>query len=354
MRVTRDAGVESMALGTCLFGRAIDACGNPIDGGPRPHGRIVRIAQSAPLPEERVAIARPFWTGVRAIDALLSIGVGARLGIFGAPGVGKSTLLETIVRGATADAIVVALVGERGREAQNWISSCDARTTVICATSDRSAAERVRAADVALAHAHSLRERGLDVLLILDSLARFAAAYRELAVATGESVGRGGYPPSVFARVARLVESAGTTRDGSITLIASVLSDGDDRDPVSEAARSFLDGHIALASRLANCGHFPAIDISASTSRTMTQVVAREQIDDAARVRAAIVLLERAEELRSLGIAPQDAPTLGAMAVEGEITALLCQESEPVPLGSSLESLAKIADTLKGSHEYFN
>lgn len=354
MRVQRDASVECMALGACLFGRAIDARGNPIDGGRQPQGRIVRITRAAPLPEERVAITRPFWTGVRAIDTLLCIGLGARVGIFGAPGIGKSTLLDTIVRGASAEAIVVALVGERGREAQAWVSACDARMTVICATSDRSAAERVRAADVAVAHANALRERGLDVLLILDSLARFAAAHRELAVATGESVGRGGYPPSVFARVAQLVESAGSTRDGTITFVASVLSDGDDRDPVSEAARSLLDGHIALSARLAGAGHFPAIELSQSASRTMPHVVSREHVDDAARVRAAVVLLDRAQELRSLGISPQDQPTIAAMAVEREIEALLRQESEPAPLEPSLESLASIADTLKGLHEYFN
>ena len=171
--------------------------------------------------------------------------------------------------GCTADAVVVGLCGERGREAQRWIERRDARTTVVCSTSDRPAKERIACVEVAFAHADALRDRGLHVAFVLDSLARFAAALRETATARGESVGRGGYPASVFAQLARFVEIAGPLRGGSITLIATVLSDGDDRDPVSDAARSLLDGHLQLSPRLAAAGRFPAIDVPASASRTM-------------------------------------------------------------------------------------
>lgn len=196
-------------LGTCAFGRAVDAYGAPIDGGPPLRGRSVSLEVRLPRPNERAPIATPLWTGLRVVDGLLTIGRGARVGIFGAPGSGKSVLLETIVGGCAADAVVVALVGERGREAQRWVARRGEAVTIVCATSDRPARERIAAARVAVAHADSLRERGLDVLLVIDSLARVAAAAREIAVREGEATGRGGYPPSVFARLARLVEVAG-------------------------------------------------------------------------------------------------------------------------------------------------
>ena len=201
----------------------------------------------APPPSQRAAVDSPFWTGIRTIDALLTIGRGARIGVFGPPGCGKSTLLHQLVRGAYTDAVVVGLIGERGREAEEWMRMCPQHASIVCATSDRSAAERVHAARIAVAQADTLRAKGLHVLLVLDSVARYAAALREIAVAAGESVGRGGFPPSVFAELARLLEVPGAARDGSITLVATVLSDGDERDPVSEAARSLLDGHIALS-----------------------------------------------------------------------------------------------------------
>jgi flagellar biosynthesis/type III secretory pathway ATPase len=178
-----------LCLGACAFGRAIDGYGRPLDGGPPPLGRRVGVALCPPRPAERAAVETPLWTGVRVIDGLLTIGRGARVGIFGAPGAGKTTLLESVVDGCSADAVVVALVGERGREAQRWIARRNERTTIICATSDRPAPERVCAAQVAVAHARALRERGLQVLFVLDSLARVAAALREISVKAGESTG---------------------------------------------------------------------------------------------------------------------------------------------------------------------
>jgi len=305
-----------------------------------------------PVPAQRRAIAQPLWTGVRCIDALLTIGRGARLGIFGAPGAGKSTLLETIVCGARADAVLVGLIGERGREAQRWLATRDVRTTVIYATSDRSAAERVRAAEQLLGHAAALAQRGLHVLVVLDSLARFAYALRELAVAAGESVGRGGYPPSVFSRLAQLLERAGNFGSGSITLLATVLEDGDARDPVSECARSLLDGHIQLSSRLAQEGRFPAIDVVASTSRTMDDVAAPEHRRAAAVVRSALARLDACAEARALGIEPVEAAVLAAVAAEPAIDRLLLQGRDPAEPAATLECLRQTADTLGVPYGY--
>jgi ATP synthase in type III secretion protein N len=329
-------------LGTALLGRAVDAsCAI--------HGAI---DAPAALPSQRAAIDRPLWTGVRCIDALLTIGRGARVGIFGAPGAGKSTLLETIVRGTRADAVVVALAGERGREARRWIDDLDGRTSIVCATSDRPAEERVRAASLAMAQACALAARGLHVLLVLDSLARVAYALREAAVTRGESVGRGGYPPSVFASLAQLVERAGAFPQGSVTMLATVLNDGDDRDPVSESARSLLDGHIQLSPALAQSGRFPAIDVPASASRTMSAVVTAEHAAAAASVRAALAALARSEDARALGLEPADPLTRSAVAAEPQLERLLRQGPEPVPPSAALAVLAQTADMLEVGHGF--
>lgn len=349
-RAVEDRSIDALPLGTCALGRAIDARGMPLDGGAVLRGPRYAIERSAPLPDERCEIDEPLWTGVRAIDALLTIGRGARVGVFGAPGVGKSTLFETIVRGARVDATVVGLVGERGREAQAWIEHANDRTSVVCATSDRPASERVRAAHVTMAQAQALADRGLHVLVILDSLARVATAMRELALAAGESLGRGGYPPSVFADLAHLVERAGATQCGSITLLATVLNDGDDRDPVSEAARSLLDGHIQLSPRLAHAGHFPAIDVLSSASRTMSAVVEGAHGRHARTVRSALALLDRVADARSLGIEPSDPRTRAAMACEDAIGCLLRQGGAPVSAAETVTMLADLADTLEESH----
>jgi type III secretion protein N (ATPase) len=337
----------TLALGTCALGRAIDSAGAPLDGGPPLQGRRVALLRTAPLPHERTPVEHPFWTGVRAIDGLLAFGRGARIGIFGAPGSGKSTLLEALVSGCSADAVIVGLCGERGREAQRWIERRNARTTVVCATSDRPAGERIACVEVAFAHAAALRDRGLHVAFVLDSLARFAAALREMATARGESVGRGGYPASVFAQLARFVEVAGPLRAGSITLIATVLADGDDRDPVSEAARSLLDGHLQLSPRLAAAGRFPAIDVPASASRTMEAVAGAPQRRHAAAVRAAVALLDRIDDARALGILPEGAAAR-AVAAEADLEAFLRQGDQPSASAITLAALAELADTLEG------
>lgn len=347
-RVETSDAAQSCSLGFGALGRALDATGAPIDArGPLDALRTpVRIAPAAAI--ERRPVEVPFWTGVRAIDGLLTIGCGARIGIFGAPGAGKTTLLETIVSGARADAVVLALVGERGREAATWLARANARTTIVCATSDRSAAERSRVADVAMAQAVTLRDRGLQVLVIVDSLARYCGALREQRVALGEPVGRGGYPPSVFADLARLLERAGNGSRGSMTLIASVLSDGaDEREPLSDAARSFLDGHVLLSTDLARAGHFPAIDILASTSRTMHAVVRAQHKEDAAVVRASLALLEQTKDARRLGFVNQADPALArAIAFSGDIDCFTAQTASSTPT-QTLAELATLAEHLR-------
>lgn len=348
-RVAIDARALAVPVGFAALGRAFDAAGAPLDG----HAPVTRATafvdrSRVPAPHEREAIREIFWTGIRAIDGPLALGRGARIGIFGAPGAGKTTLLETIAASARGDAIVIALVGERGREAQTWLERRDRRTTIVCATSDRSAAERVRAADVAMTQAEHLRERGAHVVLIVDSLARYTAALRERRVALGEPVGRGGYPPSVWAELAKFCERAGNARGGSITMLATVLSDGaDEREPLSDAARSLLDGHIVLSQALARAQHFPAIDVVASTSRTLSEVASPQHLRDASTVRSALARLAATSEARALGLAASgDLELAAAVAAEGAIGAYLRQNGSAEP-SATLRGLHDLAARLE-------
>jgi type III secretion protein N (ATPase) len=350
-RVSLAACAVPLPLGTALLGRAVAGDGAPLDGRPalRPQAGAAAGPGEFVTPNERAAVCEPFWTGIRAIDGPLTIGRGARIGIFGAPGAGKSTLLETIVAASSADAVVVGLIGERGREAERWMRVIGPTTTIVCATGDRSAGERFRAAELAFAQAAALRKRGLHVLLVLDSLARIAAAARDLAVAAGEPVGRGGYPPSVVARQARLLERAGATAAGSVTLIATVLSEGAlENDPVADAARAALDGHVILSPRLAAAGWFPAIDLPASASRTLADVASPDHRAAAARLRAAIAALAEARDARSVGLDPAagDPALARAIAAEGRIEAFLRQGAGPADPAETLMLLAEIADGL--------
>jgi ATP synthase in type III secretion protein N len=332
-RVETSGDAQTALLGIGALGRALDAAGVPMDTRGPLIAERVPVTGVAIAPVRRRPIEVPLWTGIRAIDGLLTVGRGARIGIFGAPGAGKTTLLESIARGVRGDAVVLALIGERGREAAAWLRRVDARTTIVCATSDRNAAERSRAAEVAMAQAVTLRERGLHVVVIVDSLARYCAALREQRSALGEPVGRGGYPPSVFADLARLLERAGNGTRGSITLLASVLSDGgDEREPLSDAARSLLDGHIVLSAELARGGHYPAIDVLSSASRTMDAVIDARHAGDARVVRAALALLERTKEARALGLTGDGDPRLlQAVAGAESIERFLVQNEACMP-----------------------
>lgn len=351
-RMSACAEVAGAVLGFAALGRAVDAAAAPIDGGPLLRGTRVRVARAAvPSPRRRRPVTTPFWTGVPAIDGLLTIGCGARVGIFGAPGAGKSTLLEMIATGARGDAVVLALVGERGREAQRWLERLDRRTTAVCATSDRSAAERVRAADLAMSQATYLRDRGFDVVLILDSLARYAAALRELRVALDEPAGRGGYPPAVWSDLAQFVERAGTGANGSVTLVATILCEGDElHDPIAEAARSLLDGHVTLSAELAARGYFPAVDVVASRSRTMGAVVPAEHAAGAQTVRAALALLAETKDVREAGLAGVPSPPLrAALAAQPALHEFLHGAAPRAP-SETLRDLRSIAQMLAGEN----
>jgi FliI/YscN family ATPase len=342
-----DPAALRLPLGTPLLGRAIGASGDPLDAHGAVRGRAVACDGDAPAPADRRPCARVFWTGVRGIDGPLALARGARAGVFGGAGTGKSSLLDAVVRGSDADAVVLALIGERGREAEERIARIGPRTTIVCATGDRSAAERVRAAEVAFAQAAALRGRGLDVLLVVDSLARVCAAAREAGIAAGEPAGRGGYPATAFALLARLLERAGPTEDGSVTLVASVLAEGADADdPVAAAARAALDGHLVLDERLARAGRFPAIDLVRSASRTFAAAAGEAHVAAARVVRAASALLDETREARALGVVPQDPFLARCIAMEEELERFLRQDDTPSAPADTLTELCRLADIL--------
>ncbi|MBV9278433.1 MAG: EscN/YscN/HrcN family type III secretion system ATPase [Candidatus Eremiobacteraeota bacterium] len=335
------------ALGLEALGRAVNARGEALDDGPSVNLRPRIAACAQLLPSQRALPSMPLWSGVKAIDALVTLARGARIGVFGPAGAGKSSLLRLLERASSADVCVVALVGERGREAREWFARLSSRVTIVCASSDRAAAERVTAANLAVEYAARLRSLGLHVLLIVDSLARLAAALREVAVACGEAVGRGGFAPSVFAALARFIESAGATEDGSMTMIASVLSDAHGDDVVGESARALLDGHIVLSSTLAHAGRYPAIDVAPSTSRLMSSVVSVSHAEDAATLRRAICALNDSADARSIGLEPHDPWVIAAQQSERRIEDFLRQGVEPVAAAATLEQLHALAARIR-------
>jgi type III secretion protein N (ATPase) len=300
---------ESLAIrcGDDLLGRAVDGLGVPIDGGAALTGERWPVDRLAPPALERPAITAPLPTGVRAIDTMLTLGRGQRVGLFAAAGVGKSTLLGQIARGCSADVIVVCQVGERGRELAELLGDelapARAKTVVVCATSDAPPLVRLRAVHVATAIAEWFRERrGASVLLLVDSLTRVARAQREVGLSAGEPPARHGYPPSVFALLPRLIERAGATPAGAITAVYTVLVAGNDLDePIADEVRGLVDGHIVLDRRLAQRAHFPPIDIVGSVSRLMGRVVDRSHADAAAQVRARLAIYEEHRDLITLG-----------------------------------------------------
>ncbi|MGZ9706935.1 FliI/YscN family ATPase [Pseudomonas sp. GNP013] len=295
-----------VSVGDAQLGRVISPMGDYLDGnGVLPLG-IVRqypLHAEPPAPFSRQLIVKPMSLGVRSIDGLLTLAQGQRMGIFGEPGVGKSSLLASIVRHTDADVIVIGLIGERGREVRELLdvqldAKARARTVAVVATSDRPAAERVRAAYVATALAEYHRDQGRNVLLLMDSLTRFARAQREIGLAVGEPPTRRGYPPSFFSALPRLLERAGPGPIGSITSLYTVLTEGDvSTDPVAEEARSILDGHIVLSAELAQRNYFPAVDVLRSRSRLMDQVCSDEQRQLAMRIRE---LMARRNEIELL------------------------------------------------------
>ncbi len=323
-------------IGPAVLGRVLDGFGRPLDGqGPlRAEYRVVTGA--APHPLGRARISTPISTGVRALDGMLSAGKGQRLGIFAGSGVGKSTLLAMIARHASSDVNVIALIGERGREVQEFIDEQLgpeglARSCVVVATSDQPALLRLKAAEIATAIAESFRDDGKDVLFMMDSVTRLAMAQREIGLGAGEPPALRGYPPSVFSFLPRLLERAGNTEYGTITGFFTVLVEGDDMtEPVADTVRSILDGHIVLSRSLAERNHYPAIDVLASVSRAMPSVVDKDHMRVAGAVRAALAEYEGARDLIEVGAyAHGSNPAIDeAIALRPALEQFLCQELE--------------------------
>jgi type III secretion protein N (ATPase) len=343
----------TVPFGDALLGRVLDARGVPIDGGaPLPAALPRRpVFADAPNPLHRSPIHELFPTGVRAIDSLLTVGVGQRVGIFAGAGVGKSTLLGMLARQRRTRVNVVALIGERGREVREFIDDClgpeaRARTVLVVATSDRPSMERARAAHVATAIAEGFRAEGADVLLMMDSVTRFARALREIGLAAGEPAVRRGFPPSVFAELPRLFERAGTDARGSITGFYSVLlEDEDTADPVGEEVRSILDGHIVLSRRLAQQSRYPAIDVLASVSRVFNRVtqpphqMAATMIRQLMAKHAELEFMIQMDEYK----AGSDPIADAAVARQSAIQALLGQRADQsATMGETLMAMSKV------------
>jgi flagellum-specific ATP synthase len=298
----------SVGLGDALLGRVIDGLGRPMDGlGPIPTYEIRSIYNAPPNPLERTRIVEPIVTGIRSIDTILTCGKGQRIGIFAGSGVGKSVTLGMIARNTSADVNVIALVGERGREVGEFIDrelgeEGLRRSVVIVATSDQAALIRIKAAFMATTIAEYFRDRGLNVMLLMDSVTRMAMAQREVGLAIGEPPTTKGYTPSVFALLPKLLERAGTARKGSITGLYTVLVEGDDmNEPVADAVRSILDGHIVLSRRLASAGHYPAVDVLESVSRVMPAVTTQQHRKAVHKFLDMMATYREAEDLINIG-----------------------------------------------------
>ena len=326
-----------LRVGDQLLGRVIDAHGNAIDGRPQPSlsDRAV-LNRQAPHPCTRPRIDTPLSTGIRAIDGLMTCGRGQRVGIFAGSGVGKSVSLGMMARYTDADVIVIALIGERGREVNEFIErdlgpEGRRKSVVVVATSNEPALVRVHAASTATAVAEYFRDQGKDVLLLVDSLTRFALAQREIGLAAGEPPTTRGYPPSVFALLPKLVERAGRTPQGSITAFYTVLVEGDDpNEPIADAVRGLLDGHIWLSRKIAAKNHYPAVDVLESLSRLMPEVATTEHRQAAATMRELMAAYRDHEDLISIGAYRKGANPVVDLAVEmqQEISSFLRQQVE--------------------------
>ena len=346
-----------LPMGTGLLGRVVDSHGHPLDRqGPLAGVRTEPLARRPINAMDREPVRRPLDTGVRAINALLTVGRGQRLGLFAGTGVGKSVLLGMMARYTAADVIVVGLIGERGREVKEFVEDIlgddgRARSVVVAAPADAPPLVRLQGAHYATAIAEHFRDRGQHVLLLMDSLTRYCMAQREIALAIGEPPATKGYPPSVFAKLPALVERSGNgagagSGQGSITAFYTVLSEGDDQqDPVADAARGILDGHIVLSRDLAEAGHFPAIDVERSVSRVMTAVAPREQQAAARKARALLSRLTKARDLIALGAYQpgHDAELDLAVKLQPQLSALLQQDMhDRAPLDMSRAQLSKL------------
>lgn len=350
-----DRGVLRLPLGPGLLGRVVDAYGHPLDHqGPLQNVQVTPLERPPINAMDRAPIRQPLDTGVRAINALLTVGRGQRIGLFAGSGVGKSVLLGMMARYTRADVIVVGLIGERGREVKEFIEDIlgvdgRQRSVVVAAPADAPPLVRMQGANYATAIAEKFRDDGLDVLLLMDSLSRYAMAQREIALAIGEPPATKGYPPSCFAKLPQLVERSGNGAlgKGSITAFYTVLSEGDDQqDPIADAARAILDGHIVLSRALAESGVYPAIDVEASASRVMHNVVKPRHVELARRYRQLYSRYQKSRDLIQLGAyaSGSDAETDRAIALFPAMQAFLMQDMHH---GASFEkSLESLAQTL--------
>jgi len=345
--------VLSVPVGDAVLGRVIDSLGRPIDGkGPVAALERRPVFALPPSPMARAMIEHPLPTGVKAIDALLTLGEGQRMGIFAPAGVGKSTLMGMLARGTACDVSVIALIGERGREVREFIEiimgeSGMARSVVVCATSDRSSIERAKAAHAATAIAEYFRDRGLKVLLMMDSLTRFARAQREIGLAAGEPPARRGFPPSVFAEIPRLLERAGMGAKGSITALYTVLAEDESGgDPIAEEVRGILDGHMILSRKIAARNQYPAIDVLGSLSRVMSQIVPPQHQAAAGKFRRLMAKFDDMEMLVQMGEYRPGADALADEAVQKNdaVCDFLNQATEDLwPYEHSVGALAQVA-----------
>jgi flagellum-specific ATP synthase len=344
--------------GEGLFGRVLDALGRPIDGkGPLLTSGSVPLHHPSPPAMSRARITEPLQLGVRVLDTLTTVGKGQRLGLFAGSGVGKSSLLSMIARGTEAQVSVIALVGERGREVREFLEDDLgeeglARSVVVVSTSDEPAMMRLRAAFTATRIAESFRDRGADVMLMMDSLTRVAMAQREIGLSAGEPPATRGYPPSTFSVLAQLLERAGTAEQGSVTGVYTVLVDGDDHnEPVADAARSILDGHVVLDRKLAVTGHFPSVNPLTSISRLASKINTPERSALATTLRSALAARERAQDLIDVGAYQTGTNPLvdAALLNEGAINAFLQQRmTEQTTSDAAWGDLARLANALGG------
>ena len=317
--------VHLVPVGNTLLGRVLDGLGDPIDTasrGPLHISRYYPVLTGAPDPLLRRMISQPLSLGIRALDGVLTVGEGQRMGVFAAAGGGKSTLMGMLVKGADVDVTVVALIGERGREVREFLEhelgeEGRRKSVIVCATSDKSSMERSKAAYVATAIAEYFRDQGKRVLFLMDSVTRFARAQREIGLAAGEPPTRRGFPPSVFATLPRLMERVGMSHKGSITALYTVLVEGDDMtEPIADETRSILDGHIILSRKLAAANHYPAIDVLASVSRVMNMVVTPEHKAMAGRMRELMAKFQEIELLVKIGEYKRGSDPLADQAID--------------------------------------
>ena len=355
MPLNRQSGLP---VGMELLGRIVDGNGQPLDGLGEIQAETRAPTTRAPMnPLIRRPITQPMDVGVRAINALNTVGVGQRMGLFAGSGVGKSVLLGMMTRGCEADVVVVGLVGERGREVKEFIHDIlteeeRARAVVVAAPADTSPLMRLKGCETAVTIAEYFRDKGMKVLLLIDSLTRYAMAQREIALAVGEPPATKGYPPSVFARLPALVERAGngTEKQGSITAFYTVLTEGDDlQDPIADAARAILDGHVVLSRTLADSGHYPAIDIEASISRVMPMVTSDEHQMMARRIRQVYSNFKQNQDLISIGAYAKGSDPRIDLAIRAEpaINAFLQQGMKNIlPYDECLEGMSALAKGL--------